>query len=211
MSVGPIRPSSTAHTVLHPVTPARISGGFWAARRRTDAEAGIPQGPAGAKRPEARRNLRAAATGDGGFTGDFPFQDSDVHKWPDAVSWRLADPEASGDRQLACDVDRLTGLLGAAQEPDGHLQTYCQVARPERRRQELDRGHELYCAGHLIHRDRRQERRTAGPRARRAGGADGGSGPRSPWRMSGGSGSERSRHRCRAAARRGVERGTVRI
>ncbi|WP_406422922.1 hypothetical protein OH809_08965 [Streptomyces sp. NBC_00873] len=43
MSAGPIHPSSTAHTVLRPVTPARISGGFWAARRRTNAEVSIPQ------------------------------------------------------------------------------------------------------------------------------------------------------------------------
>ncbi|MFG2558789.1 hypothetical protein [Streptomyces sp. NPDC048496] len=88
MSAGPIRPSSTAHTVLHPVTPARISGGFRAARRRTDAEASIPQGPRRLEEAGILGNLRVAATGNGAFTGDFPFQDSDVHKWLEAASWR---------------------------------------------------------------------------------------------------------------------------
>ncbi|MFB7217160.1 hypothetical protein [Streptomyces sp. NPDC056227] len=86
MSAGPIRPSSTAHTVLHPVTPARISGAFWAARRLTNAEVSIPQGPRRLEEAGNLGNLRAAATGDGDFTGDFPFQDSDVHKWLEAAS-----------------------------------------------------------------------------------------------------------------------------
>ncbi|MFB7217161.1 beta-L-arabinofuranosidase domain-containing protein [Streptomyces sp. NPDC056227] len=47
-------------------------------------------------------------------------------------------------------MDRPTALLGAAQDPDGYLQTYYQVARPGLRWQELDWGHELHCAGHLI-------------------------------------------------------------
>lgn len=164
MSAGPIRPSSTAHTVLHPVTPARISGGFWAARRRTNAEVSIAQGPRRLEEAGNLGNLRAAATGDGGFTGDFPFQDSDVHKWLEAASWQLADPDAAGDGRLASDVDRLTALLGAAQDPDGYLQTYYQVARPGLRWQELDWGHELYCAGHLIQAAVAHHRSTGGRR-----------------------------------------------
>lgn len=147
-NTGPIRLTDGAHTALRPATAARITGGFWAARRRTNAEVSIPQGPSKLEEAGNLANLRAAADGKGAFTGDFQFQDSDVHKWLEAASWQLADsPENS---QLAAHIDELTALLAAAQDADGYLQTYYQVAHPELRWQELGWGHELYCAGHLI-------------------------------------------------------------
>lgn len=148
MSAGTVRPTADAHTALRPAVAARITDGFWADRRRTNAEVSIPQGPAKLEEAGNLANLRAAAEGTGVFAGDFPFQDSDVHKWLEAASWQLADrPE---DTELAARVEELTALLAAAQDPDGYLQTYYQVAHPDRRWQELGWGHELYCAGHLI-------------------------------------------------------------
>ncbi|MBA4861598.1 glycoside hydrolase family 127 protein [Streptomyces sp. PSKA54] len=145
---GPVRLTGTAHTTLHPATEARITGGFWAARRRTNAEVSIPQGPAKLEEAGNLANLRAAADGKGTFTGDFQFQDSDVHKWLEAASWQLADNPS--DTQLTANVEELTSLLAAAQEADGYLQTFYQVKHPELRWRELDWGHELYCAGHLV-------------------------------------------------------------
>ncbi|MFF3331009.1 glycoside hydrolase family 127 protein [Streptomyces sp. NPDC002888] len=148
MTSGPIRPTRRAHTALRPATDARVTGGFWAGRRRTNAEVSVPQGPGRLEQAGNLANLRAAAGGDGAYNGDFPFQDSDVHKWLEAASWQLA--EAPDRAELAAQVDELTALLAAAQRPDGYLQTYYQVAHPDRRWQELAWGHELYCAGHLI-------------------------------------------------------------
>ncbi|AZP21132.1 glycoside hydrolase family 127 protein [Streptomyces aquilus] len=148
MPIGPIRLTDRASSALRPATAARVTGGFWAERRRTNAEVSIPQGPARLESAGNLANLRAAAVGKGTFTGDFPFQDSDVHKWLEAASWQLAD--APGDTELAAQVAELTGLLAAAQQADGYLQTYYQLAHPEKRWQELGWGHELYCAGHLI-------------------------------------------------------------
>ncbi|MEV0170257.1 beta-L-arabinofuranosidase domain-containing protein [Streptomyces sp. NPDC050803] len=148
MRSGPIRPTDRAHTALRPASAARITDGFWAARRRTNAEVSIPQGPARLESAGNLTNLRAAAAGSGEFVGDFPFQDSDVHKWLEAASWQLAD--RSDDKELAAHISELTDLLAAAQDTDGYLQTYYQVARPDRRWQELGWGHEMYCAGHLI-------------------------------------------------------------
>ncbi|MFE5241637.1 MULTISPECIES: glycoside hydrolase family 127 protein [unclassified Streptomyces] len=148
VSTGPVRPSADARTALRPVARARITGGFWAARRRTNADISIPQGPRLLEDAGNLANLRAAADGTGEFAGDFPFQDSDVHKWLEAASWQLAENPA--DEELTADVEALTSLLAAAQDADGYLQTYYQVAHPERRWQELDWGHELYCAGHLV-------------------------------------------------------------
>ncbi|MEU6762211.1 beta-L-arabinofuranosidase domain-containing protein [Streptomyces sp. NPDC046853] len=157
---GPIRLRAHAHTALRPASAARITGGFWAARRHINASVSIPQGPGRLEQAGNLANLRAAAEGSGTFSGDYPFQDSDVHKWLEAASWQLADdsgePAADsgddepGDDGPAADVERLVSLVAAAQDPDGYLQTYYQVARPGRRWSELDWGHELYCAGHLI-------------------------------------------------------------
>ncbi|MFE6158010.1 glycoside hydrolase family 127 protein [Streptomyces sp. NPDC056486] len=146
--LGPIRLRAHTHTALRPATAARITGGFWAARRHTNASVSIPQGPERLEQAGNLDNLRAAAGSAGAFTGDFPFQDSDVHKWLEAASWQLADDPGKGG--LSTEVERLTSLVAAAQEPDGYLQTYYQVAHPERRWSDLDWGHELYCAGHLI-------------------------------------------------------------
>ncbi|GAA1917131.1 glycoside hydrolase family 127 protein [Streptomyces durmitorensis] len=161
--LGPIRLRATAHTALRPAVAARITGGFWAARRHTNASVSIPQGPERLDQAGNLANLLAAAEGSGSFVGDFPFQDSDVHKWLEAASWQLADGPSTdgqstdgqpardpGQGRLAADVERLVSLVASAQAADGYLQTYYQVAHPERRWSELDRGHELYCAGHLI-------------------------------------------------------------
>ncbi|MGW6024055.1 glycoside hydrolase family 127 protein [Streptomyces sp. NPDC055099] len=145
-----MRLRSHAHTALRPAATARITDGFWAARRHTNASVSIPLGPERLEQAGNLANLRAAAEGAGVFTGDFPFQDSDVHKWLEAASWQLADEPGPHANGLAADVERLTSLVAAAQDPDGYLQTYYQVARPDRRWNELDWGHELYCAGHLI-------------------------------------------------------------
>ncbi|MGP4050523.1 glycoside hydrolase family 127 protein [Streptomyces sp. 2A115] len=148
MTSGPIRLSDGSHTALRPASDARITGGFWAARRRTNAAVSVPQGPSKLEEAGNLANLRAAADGKDGFTGDFQFQDSDVHKWLEAASWQLADEP--GDTELAARIDELASLLAAAQTEDGYLQTFYQVAHPELRWQELGWGHELYCAGHLI-------------------------------------------------------------
>lgn len=148
MRSGPIRLTDRARTALRPATAARVTGGFWADRRRTNAEVSIPQGPGLLEKAGNLANLRAAAAGSGEFAGDFPFQDSDVHKWLEAAAWQLG--EQPDDRRLSADVEKLTALLAAAQDTDGYLQTYYQVAHPDRRWRELGWGHELYCAGHLI-------------------------------------------------------------
>lgn len=148
MRTGPLRPTDRARTALRPATTARITGGFWAARRRTNAEVSVPQGPDRLEAAGNLANLRAAAAGSGEFAGDFPFQDSDVHKWLEAAAWQLA--ERPDDTRLTAHVEEFTALLAAAQATDGYLQTYYQVAHPDRRWQELGWGHELYCAGHLI-------------------------------------------------------------
>jgi hypothetical protein len=75
------------------------------------------------------------------------FQDSDLYKWLEAVAFSLEtcpDPELE---KLACGAIE---LIGAAQQADGYINTYYTLKEPEGRWTNLQHGHELYCAGHLI-------------------------------------------------------------
>jgi uncharacterized protein len=75
------------------------------------------------------------------------FWDSDVAKWLEAASYSLA---THPDPALEARVDEIVGLLVAAQQPDGYLNSYFTAVEPEKRWTNLRDWHELYCAGHLI-------------------------------------------------------------
>ena len=47
-------------------------------------------------------------------------------------------------------VEEVASLIAGAQQPDGYLNVYFTVVRPEMRWANLGMWHELYCAGHLI-------------------------------------------------------------
>lgn len=147
----PVRRSSL--TVLRPASGGRIQGGVWAARRAANREVSVPDGW---ERLDAAGNLHdlrlAAGTATGEYVGDLPFMDSDVGKWLEAVGWVLADPDLDQLDRIRLEklADEAVQLLAAAQADDGYLNSYVQVVRPGERWQHLDRGHELYCAGHLI-------------------------------------------------------------
>ncbi|WP_225844791.1 glycoside hydrolase family 127 protein [Streptomyces sp. HPF1205] len=145
---GPVRPGPGARTVLRPAVTADIRGGFWRDRREVNARVGIPQGPELLESAGNLHDLRlAAGKAEGEFRGDYPFMDSDVHKWLEAASWQLGHAH---DPALAADVERITALVAAAQQPDGYLNTWFQAGKGAGRYTDLRWGHELYCAGHLI-------------------------------------------------------------
>jgi DUF1680 family protein len=75
------------------------------------------------------------------------FSDSDVYKWLEALAWELGREPST---KLAALARETIDLVGAAQEPDGYLNSWCQVVDPAWRWSDLKMGHELYCAGHLI-------------------------------------------------------------
>jgi DUF1680 family protein len=75
------------------------------------------------------------------------FSDSDVYKWLEAIAWEIGREPSDELERLARET---TELVAAAQEPDGYLNSWCQVVDPAWRWSDLEQGHELYCAGHLI-------------------------------------------------------------
>ncbi|CAM4478934.1 glycoside hydrolase family 127 protein [Paenibacillus typhae] len=83
-------------------------------------------------------------------TGEFKgwvFQDSDVAKWLEAVGYSLS---IKRDLELERRADEVIELVGAAQQPDGYLDTYFIIKEPGKRWTNLQDCHELYCAGHFI-------------------------------------------------------------
>jgi DUF1680 family protein len=151
MNVSVVLPSRTAWSRLRPFDARQVElhTGFWADRVRINRERTIPHGLAQLRSSGTLDNLllaggyRAAADTSG---ATFPFLDSDVYKWLEAVGWELA---REPDRDLAAAADEVIALVTAVQRADGYLNSYVQAGdgKPYR---DLSWGHELYCLGHLI-------------------------------------------------------------
>ncbi len=92
-------------------------------------------------------NFRIAAGLKKGEHYGWQFQDSDVYKWLEAVSYSLIEKP---DDNLKAIADSVVDLIAQAQEDDGYISTYFQLKCPERKFKDLAWSHELYCAGHLM-------------------------------------------------------------
>ncbi|MCD8333932.1 MAG: glycoside hydrolase family 127 protein [Clostridiales bacterium] len=132
----------------------RIDGPFWNRYTRSVTEKIIPYQwrVLNDQEPEAEpshciRNFRRAAGEEpGGFYG-FVFQDTDLAKWLEAVAYSLS---STPDPALEARADEVIDLVGRAQQPDGYLDTYFILEAPESKWRNLQQGHELYTAGHMM-------------------------------------------------------------
>jgi uncharacterized protein len=130
-----------------PLRDVILSEGFWRTRQHTNRDVSLIHGFRMLTEAGNLHNLRLAA---GSAAGDYRgpvFMDSDVYKWLEAVAYVAVDGVSDAVRQAA---EEAITLVQAAQQPDGYLDSYYQVVAPERKWQELNTGHELYCLGHLI-------------------------------------------------------------
>lgn len=142
--VVPSRPTALRPLGLHDVT---LTGGFWAERQTRNAASTIPHADGWIQRlgwvenflPPERRSTRQRR---GAL-----FTDSDVYKLVEALVWEA---DRGGDPAMHRRVAELTTAIGSAIEPDGYLNTYYGHAGSGQRYSDLQHGHELYCAGHLI-------------------------------------------------------------
>jgi DUF1680 family protein len=153
MSTDARRSTASARRALGP-SQVTILGGFMAERQRINREHTIPHGFEQLRRSGALGNLRLAAGGDGQYHAladtsgaTFPFLDSDVYKWLEAVGWELG---RGADPGLAAAADQAIAVVAAAQRPDGYLNSYVQVVTKTTPHTDLAWGHEFYCIGHLI-------------------------------------------------------------
>jgi DUF1680 family protein len=155
--VAAILPSASATSRLRPVgsSGVTLTDGFWLERLRINRERTIPHGLEQLKSAGNLHDLRlAAGTAKGPyqalgimFDKPFPFLDSDVYKWLEAVGWELG---RAPEPALLAAADEVIGLVADAQRPDGYINSFVEVVGGGRAYQDLAWGHELYCIGHLI-------------------------------------------------------------
>lgn len=151
-----VQPTSSAISALKPLErgSVTITDGFWSERIATNRRHTLLHGAAHLDQAGNLHDLRLAAGMPGTYRAlglmvdrPFPFLDSDVYKWLEAVGWELG---RSPDAELARIADEAIALVAAAQRPDGYLNSFVQVLTPGQEYRDLQWGHELYCYGHLI-------------------------------------------------------------
>jgi uncharacterized protein len=144
-----VAPTASAHVRLRPIDARGvvIHDGLLADRQRVNREVTILRGAEELESAGTLDNFRIAAGRASGTRQGMVFSDTDVYKWLEALAWELG-------REPSTELERLASetieLVAAAQEPDGYLDTWCQVVDPAWRWTDLEMGHEFYCAGHLL-------------------------------------------------------------
>lgn len=93
----------------------------------------------------AAKAVRGEVPGDG-FYGQV-FQDSDAAKWLEAAAFCLT---SFPDKELERQMDELIEKIAGALDQDGYLNTYYTIRDRDKRWTNLQEGHELYCAGHMM-------------------------------------------------------------
>ena len=144
-----VAPTASARVRLRPLDPTgvRILGGLLGDRQRVNREVTLFRGAEELERAGTLENLRLSAGRATGSRQGMVFSDSDVYKWLEAIAWEIGREPSPELEALARETIE---LVAAAQEPDGYLNSYGQVIDPSWRFTDLEMGHELYCAGHLI-------------------------------------------------------------
>ncbi len=94
----------------------------------------------------AIKNFKIAAGEEEGEFHGYVFQDSDVAKWLEAVSYSLT---IKPDKELEKTADEVIDLIGRAQREDGYLDTYFLIQDKGNEFTNFLDCHEMYCAGHM--------------------------------------------------------------
>ena len=140
--------SRSPHAVLAPAPcgAVELEGGLWGGRWELAAEVSIRGQHDALEAAGTLERFRCAARGARPPAPATEWADTDLYKWIEAASWILARREDAWVREH---VEAAVGLIEAAQEPDGYLDTF-HAGRPAERWSDLRSGHELYCVGHLV-------------------------------------------------------------
>ncbi|MER5455198.1 beta-L-arabinofuranosidase domain-containing protein [Micromonospora sp. NPDC002389] len=126
----------------------RIAGGFWAERQSVNGGVTLDHIAHWLEREGWVRNFDLAVDGDlSGERRGREFSDSEIYKFLEAMAWEIG---RTADPDLESRFRALVRRVGAAQEPDGYLNTKFGRPGQEPRWSDLEWGHELYCVGHLV-------------------------------------------------------------
>jgi len=144
----PIQPVTFNHVHVHDQ--------FWAPRINVNAEITIPYVLQKCRETGRVDNfLKAAGKKAPENLTEYPFDDSDIYKVIEGVSYAL---QVKPNPELEKSVDTLIQIIGEAQEPDGYLYTFRTMKpaklhpwiSPKRWEKDPDLSHELYNSGHLF-------------------------------------------------------------
>lgn len=155
-----VDPQSNPETLIAPVVPTtgelrplglrqvKITGGFWSERQDVVRTATLDHCLDWLNRQGSIANFGPADDGGKVHEHQGPiFTDSDVFKIMEALAWEVGrTADVAHEEQLT----ELTAAVAAAQGADGYVNTaFGRSGQPEKY-SDLEWGHELYCAGHLI-------------------------------------------------------------
>ncbi|HEY3476169.1 MAG TPA: beta-L-arabinofuranosidase domain-containing protein, partial [Anaerolineales bacterium] len=148
-ATGPVDNTNSANRSYRVLSNGAVTftNGFWAERQAVNHEVSLKHGYAMLNKAGNFHNLKMAAGLESGSYRGMNFADENIYKWLEALAWELG---RAPDQELQALADEVISLVTAAQQPDGYLNSYYQVVEPEQKWSDLDFGHELYCAGHLI-------------------------------------------------------------
>lgn len=141
--------ASTAYARIKPVavTAVELRGDFWGRRFETNRKDTLLSQWDLLESTNRLNNFRRVfGEYDGPYEGLF-FNDSDLYKWLEAASWVIA---RGPDAELEKRIDEGITLIERAQEPDGYIDTFFTVDRPNEKWTNLRDWHEMYVGGHLI-------------------------------------------------------------
>jgi len=137
-----------------PFTRVKINDTFWLQRMETNRTVTIPIAFKQCEETGRVDNFsKAAGLMEDSFRGLYPFDDTDIYKILEGVSYSLS---MYPDPELEKYLDNLIQKISAAKDDDGYLYTW-RALKPEgdplwagpERWSKLGRSHELYCSGHL--------------------------------------------------------------
>ncbi len=146
-AAAPVVPSAGARRGIG-LDEATLHDGFWKRMQDVNASASLQHSLDWMERLGWIENFDRVASGSTG--PDRPgwmFSDSEIYKLIEALAWEFG---RTGDRGIDAMLERLVDRILPAEDSDGYLNTCYGHLGQEARYSDLERGHELYCAGHLI-------------------------------------------------------------
>jgi DUF1680 family protein len=139
--------AETARLTPVPFQDVHVNDSFWTPRIRTNSTATIEANLHQCEITGRIKNFAIAGKLEAGKHQGELYNDSDLYKVLEGIAYALA---SKRDPDLEKRTDAIIDQIAAAQQPDGYLNTYYTLVKPEERWKNIQYGHELYCSGHLI-------------------------------------------------------------
>jgi DUF1680 family protein/pimeloyl-ACP methyl ester carboxylesterase len=130
-----------------PFQEVQVADSFWSPRLKVNRTVTIEANLHQCELTGRINNFAVAAKQKPGKYQGQLYNDADVYKVLEGIAYALSERR---DPDLERRTDAIIDLIVAAQQPDGYLNTFITLVRPQDRWKHEQHNHELYCAGHLF-------------------------------------------------------------